>query len=248
MKIWRYMDLAKFITLLSRRAIYFANPNQFEDPFEFRLPLSHQNVVENIFSEQKEDLKKVVKQMIINKPSIKNNNEFKMIENRINDKKSSFIDIEKQVKEKFCVSCWHINDDENDALWKIYTNKGQGIAIETTSEKLEKSLTYHNKITFDRVRYEDFNTAPIEKGHKNYSGFIKRKAFSYEKEFRAVAFLDENYYNQGCSIDTDLNTLIEKIHISPFMPKYFLDSVRYLCEGELSFLKNKVVQSKLYDK
>ena len=37
-KIWRYMDLAKFISLLSKEALYFSCPADFNDPFEGFIP------------------------------------------------------------------------------------------------------------------------------------------------------------------------------------------------------------------
>lgn len=33
-KIWRYMDLAKFFSLLSKKELYFPNPKKFSDPYE----------------------------------------------------------------------------------------------------------------------------------------------------------------------------------------------------------------------
>lgn len=109
-------------------------------------------------------------------------------------------------------------------------------------------MTYHRKITFGKVRYADFPTASIEKGHQYYRGFIKRKAFEYEKEFRAVIPLDEINYGEGCAVSIDLDMLIEKIHISPLVPKYFLEAVRYLCKDDLSFLQDRIIHSNLYDK
>jgi len=248
MKIWRYMDLAKFISLLSKEALYFANPNQFDDPYEFHLPKSH-NIEreEKIYKPAIENMNKLKKEMIKNKPSLEKTNEFKIFEQQIDNLPTKFKNAEKEAKERFGVSCWHINDYENEALWKIYTNQGQGIAIETTADKLEKSLTFHRKIIFDKVRYEDFGVAPIEKGHSHYSGFIKRKAFDYEKEFRAMVLLDEKDYKKGCFVEVKLDILIEKIHISPLMPKYFLDSVKYLCKDKLYDLEEKIIQSSLYD-
>jgi hypothetical protein len=40
-KIWRYMDLAKFVSLLSSEALYFACPCEFKDPYEGAYPKSH---------------------------------------------------------------------------------------------------------------------------------------------------------------------------------------------------------------
>ena len=39
-KIWRYMDLAKFLSLLSNEALYFACPSELDDPYEGFYPKS----------------------------------------------------------------------------------------------------------------------------------------------------------------------------------------------------------------
>ncbi|MDX4026457.1 DUF2971 domain-containing protein [Aliarcobacter skirrowii] len=208
MKIWRYMDLAKFISLLSNRALYFSNASKFNDPYEFFL--------------NEQYMKKFKKDDLI-------------------DYEDFFNEIKKSFKKNFAVTCWHINEYENEALWKIYTNQGQGIAIETTNSKLKKSLNFDKEIKFSKVKYEKMDI-------KNYiPGVTKRKAFEYEKEYRGIVFLNENEFGESFYIKTDLDILIEKIHISPLMPKYFSDSIKYLCQGELSFLQDRIVHSKLYD-
>lgn len=252
MKIWRYMDLVKFISLLSNRGLYFANTCSFKDPYEFYIPKIYTQELKN---KQIEFITKYFEntKIIIEENKMTNPNRYNDVINSIDKELAINIAninnnaIEKEVRKKFAVSCWHINNYENEALWKIYTNQGQGIAIETSVEKLKESLQFHGKIIFDEVRYEDFNTFTFEKNHKNYWLYIKRKAFEYEKEYRAIALLDEEYFGKGCYIKADLNILIEKIHISPVMPKYFLDSIKYLCQGELSFLGDRIVHSKLYD-
>lgn len=180
-------------------------------------------------------------------PNLKNTPQYdKIIQNM--SEMSSAQKLNEQGKEKFGVSCWHINDYENEALWKIYTNQGQGIAIETTDEKLKASFITEKDIHCDRVRYEDLDTAPIEKGHKYYGGWIKRKSFEYEKEYRAILMLDKSDYGEGCLIRVDLDILIEKIHISPLMPSYFFDVVAYICKKELADFDSKIFYSDLYKK
>ncbi|WP_066165015.1 DUF2971 domain-containing protein [Aliarcobacter cryaerophilus] len=252
MKIWRYMDLAKFISLLSNKALYFTCANNFQDKYEFFIPEIYLKEIKNkrieLITKRSENIKKILeKNKMINPSGYDDaiNSIDKMLKIDIANINNNTI--EKEIKQKFGVSCWHINDCENEALWKIYTNQGQGIAIETSVEQLKQSLQFNRKITFDKVRYEDFNTSTFEKNHENYWLYIKRKAFEYEKEYRASVLLDEKDYGKGCFVKFDLNILVEKIHISPLMPKYFLDSIKYLCQGELFFLKDRIVQSKLYD-
>lgn len=33
-KIWRYMNFSKFVSMLEEQALYFADPTQFDDTFE----------------------------------------------------------------------------------------------------------------------------------------------------------------------------------------------------------------------
>ena len=43
------------------------------------------------------------------------------------------LDLQKLLREtnaKFGVNCWHINEGELEAMWRLYTAAGQGIAIE----------------------------------------------------------------------------------------------------------------------
>jgi hypothetical protein len=238
------MDLAKFISLLSNKALYFASPKKFNDPYDCDLPKSHYQALDD----EHENWKKRQLQEFEEKvPNFKNTLQYDQIIQTMN-KMPSTEKLNESVKEKFCVSCWHINDYENEALWKIYTNQGEGIAIETTDVKLKESFITTKNIHCDKVRYEDFDTAPIKKGHKHYAGFIKRKAFEYEKEYRAMVMLDEADYGQGSLIQVNLDTLIQKVHISPLMPNYFFDAIKYICEKELINFDSKIVCSSLYTK
>jgi hypothetical protein len=38
-KIWRYLDLAKFLSIVSKRNIYFARADRLGNPFEGSIPL-----------------------------------------------------------------------------------------------------------------------------------------------------------------------------------------------------------------
>ncbi len=242
------MDFAKFVSLLSTRSLYFAAQDQFEDPFEGYLPESHYQALEKQLTLPFiQSIQTIIKKMIESNPEFENSVGHELI-NQCIENFPTEKEISEQTKNKFGVSCWHINEYENEAMWKIYSAAGQGIAIESTVERLERSLTYHNKIHIDKVRYEDFDTAQIEKGHKYYSGFIKGKAFLYENELRAVAVLDEENYGKGCSISSDLELLICKIYISPLMPEYFYEAVRYVSSIALKNADEKIIRSKLLNK
>lgn len=85
-----------------------------------------------------------------------------------------------------CVSCWHQSDSDSNAMWKIYSNSGFGVAISTTVSKL-KSILKGPNMTIYFVKYiKDDN---FHKEGNPVSGiFVKRNSFSHEKEIRGVIF------------------------------------------------------------
>jgi SAM-dependent methyltransferase len=118
------------------------------------------------------------------------------------------LDMQKLLREansKFGVSCWHINDGESAAMWKLYTAAGSGIAIESTRARLEGALQ-GDRIIVDQVRYMDFDTDEIEKGHRHYGLFIKRRSFAHEQELRATILLPKP--GIGTAVPCDMDALI----------------------------------------
>jgi hypothetical protein len=128
-------------------------------------------------------------------------------------------------------------------MWKLYSALGQGIAIESTIEKLKVSLGDAEGIQVDAVRYMDFDNDPIEKGHRHYRLFIKRKCFEHEKELRATILLSQ--YGTGVRVKCDLDVLITRVHVSPFVESYVRAAVDTLCHGDTHILNKPVLQSKL---
>ena len=112
----------------------------------------------------------------------------------------------KKAASKFGVSCWHESEHESDAMWKLYSSSGQGIAIESTIEQLRASLGNLQGLQIDRVRYMDFDRDSIEKGHRHYALFIKRKAFEHEREVRATILPPDE--GRGILVKCDLDVLL----------------------------------------
>src|ERR1700733_1393310 len=88
------------------------------------------------------------------------------------------------------VSCWHENEHESVAMWRLYTSGSEGVAIKTTIGQLKKALSDSSwTVTIGWVRYIDHGTdddglAPI----LNVLGpvFCKRRSYQHEYEVRAV--------------------------------------------------------------
>ena len=129
-------------------------------------------------------------------------------------------------------------------MWQLYTAGGQGIAIESTKARLESALK-GDGIIVDQVRYADFDADEIEKGHRHYGLFMKRKSFEHEQELRATILLPKP--GMGTAVPCDLNDLIKQIHIFPKAPPYYTETVRYALGQARPEIKAPVVTSKLLD-
>jgi hypothetical protein len=56
------------------------------------------------------------------------------------------------------VSCWHENDWESVAMWKLYLSGREGVAVKTKVGRLRRALTMNSenaRPSIARVRYED---------------------------------------------------------------------------------------------
>lgn len=88
----------------------------------------------------------------------------------------------------------------------------------------------------------DFDQDPIEKGHKHYGLFIKRKCFEHQKEVRATILLQQE--GQGASVPCDLDVLVSGIHVSPLTEGVFNNEIEGLCAEY--HLDKSVRRSSLY--
>lgn len=141
------------------------------------------------------------------------------------------------------ISCWHSNNYESEAMWKLYAvNVTNAIAIQTTTRRLYEALDRNPYIDIGKIKYIDYrNTfAPV-----NGSYWYKRKAFEHEREVRAI-LRDHRHTGLGVAVPVDTEKLIERIYISPYAPKWF-EEVVYSVMEKYSIDK-PVVRSDMMDK
>jgi Protein of unknown function (DUF2971) len=244
LKIWRYVDLPKFVSMLATGTLHFVCVSSFKDPYEGWLPRSYMEALVNLHRTYLDQMRQTQNQMVALKPSV----DRAQLENVLRDaeRKLHTPRLLKETNEKFGASCWHINEGESEAMWRLYGAAGAGIAIESTRERLEAAMkdAAPHPVHIDPVRYMDFDNDPIDKGgHRHLMGFIKRKSFEHEQELRAVVMLPEP--GKGAGVPCDMNTLIARIHIAPLAEPYYVDAVHYVIEHANPKLDAPVVVSKL---
>ncbi|MHC9057779.1 hypothetical protein [Pantoea sp. y20] len=208
------MDFTKYVSLISSSALYFARSDTFEDVFEGakgyeknkgKWDSYYLNFFRGVVTNLPDGVKSTLSTDEIESQANKIFNE--MNEGSLRARKRTFI------------SCWHENEHESEAMWRLYSKVwDNAIAIKTSYGSLYKALGSDYSISIGRVEYIDLR--------KNYAGineafWRKRKSFEHEREVRAIKYEDQSFERNGLSLSCDLNLLIEDVFISPKAPEWF---------------------------
>lgn len=140
-----------------------------------------------------------------------------------------FLDYYKTHRQQVVISSWHINEYESFAMWQIFTQKSEGLAIQSTLGRIQESLQsekdYEQHI--GEVNYIDYKKEYIPFENAFFPFLFKRKSFQYEREIRIIS--DMTPYNMkidnGVKIDIDICRLIEKIYIHPKSENWYKNLV-----------------------
>ncbi len=214
------MDFTKFVSMLDRNALFFTRVDQLDDKFEGSLS----------------------KYVIAPELEEKATPEERL---KIQEYRKRFSPHYEHQRKTLAVNCWHMNEDESAAMWKLYSKSDEGIAIESTYRKLVDCFTASEKyyLWIGRVHYIDYNKQTIPINNTLFPVIYKRRSFEHENELRAVLskhIKAEDYKDRsligcidlldfpenGVEIPVDINKLISVIHISPTAAKWFEDLVR----------------------
>jgi len=145
-----------------------------------------------------------------------------------------FLKYYKTHREKVAVSSWHINEYESFAMWQIFTQNSEGLAIQSTIGRLQKAVKPENN--FDQyigeVNYIDYRKEYIPFDDLFFPFLFKRKSFQYEREVRILTDTSKSTVklNDGLKINVDINQLIEKIYIHPKSENWYKKLVIELVE------------------
>lgn len=142
---------------------------------------------------------------------------------------SAFLDYYKSHREKVVISSWHINEYESFAMWQIFTQKSEGLAIQSTLGRLQQALLpeINSQQFIGEVNYIDYKKEYIPFDNPFFPFLFKRKSFQYEKEVRIISDLTSQHLviDNGLKIDIDINQLIEKIYIHPKSENWYKNLV-----------------------
>ena len=220
LKIWRYMSLEKFKSMLDKKGLYFSSARQFDDSFEGSITQRHYEF------------------------NLRNSNNRRGIDTDFYKKHVSpaFYELTGLTK----INCWHLSEFESAAMWQLYLRDGKGIAIQSNIGRLKKSLKpFRSKpeygietINLGKVRYIDYRSDRMDDKSMLGRFFYKRKSFSHERELRAAVTLrmaEESGVNippKGVFVDVDLNVLISCVHLAPAVNPEFKEEIIKLIQAK----------------
>lgn len=204
-KIWRYMDFTKFVSMLETGTLFLSRADKFEDPYE--------GAVSDVTIKQREEFYKSL-------PS-----DLEQILRRTTADRG-------RMRQWININCWHMNEFESAAMWKLYAKTDEAVAIQSTYKRLHECLPPYTYLSV--VNYIDYSKHFIPDGNAFWPFVHKRLSFEHEKELRILQLADpheiEAYTLEnpkfGAAVKVELNDLIEKIHISPTAPSWFSNLVK----------------------
>jgi Protein of unknown function (DUF2971) len=243
-KIWQYMELAEFVSMLHRKALFFIKANKLRDPYEGLVPQFSSNMTRGSEQEEEEEL---------NFQSQDQSNRF------IHRLPQTMLQQFQLYRELVLINPWHYNEYESAAMWNLYSHENAGIAIQSTTTKLSKCFRDNNEDTIwiGKVQYLDFSKDWMNEWNNLFQAFVtKRKSFEYENEIRAVTCLPDDRLSsehivktgttetvstskwrivnpkdltdKGKYVNANLQTLVEKVYIAPYAESWFEEVIESL--------------------
>lgn len=157
--------------------------------------------------------------------------------------------------EKVYANCWYNGEGQSDAMWKLYPNSDEGVAIKTTVGNLKSALQTNHDLFFANIEYIDWEDDSVPLQPLIAPSLHKRDAFKHEQEMRVVLRHEtwEDLYGHpygqsitpsGVPVQSDLNELIEEVYTGPKASDWFHETVERLTDDHVS---KPVKSSNLYN-
>ena len=207
------MDFSKYVAMVSRRALYFARADKLGDPFEGSTTYLTRGM-------RDAQLAEYYPPDVIAKLSV-GSSEFR-----------------EWVRQWVFVNCWHMNECESAAMWRLYARTSDAVAVQSTYARLAGCLPDH--VHIGEVSYVDYDRSVIPETNLLFALMHKRRSFEHERELRAVwmdlpreesAILARvpNPEN-GRYVPIDLGQLVERFLVAPTAASWFRDAVQSVTE------------------
>jgi len=186
-KVWRYMGLPKYLSLLQSRSLFFYNLEKMarSDPFEGALPASR-------FVHRKwesiDDVPERIRERPQGLPSLGESDPAIWLK-RLKDIAEHRIRQAYAYRRSYFINCWHLSEFESSAMWDIYSKRNEAIAILSSESRFRAALADAGQdVMGGRITYGEYADEDFEMDESNGLTPVlhKRNSYSYEQEYRLV--------------------------------------------------------------
>ena len=132
--LWRYLDFHKFQWLVENKRLFMPHASNLGDEFEGTQPQGDVSWWNELAATAKS-----VDEL-----------------NNINRNSKLLPQFAAAFRTRYYVSCWHMNEQENELMWSKYTTQPESVAIKTTFKELRSALQLFVQIGM--VRYINYTT------------------------------------------------------------------------------------------
>ncbi|GAB7534189.1 DUF2971 domain-containing protein [Burkholderia sp. 3C] len=242
-RLWRYMDLSKFASMLQSSAVHFARADQLGDPFEGSVGPANVNVDSYLATLTPKDLESTRERVLQGKWS-EERFPFERLsdDERFRGRVEYYLNLGSHNREAMTrevyISCWHMNELESAAMWKLYSRSSDSVCVQVRFDQLFENLSinYGATILASEVTYVDLATHRMDESNAFIPLVHKRSSFSHERELRYLIWPHGNQINNGLSnngvgpiaVPINLNLTIESIRVNPEAPEWFRSVVESL--------------------
>jgi hypothetical protein len=252
-KLWRYLSLDKLIDLLSTEELFFAPLSSFlkADPYEGFLPTTGMDALAQIPRSKTQDIERLI-------PAVEDHlrREGRELSGEQRDTLRRDLQELKTAPRRFfpaivrcqTVNCWHANDSESEAMWRLYSDRGRAVAVETDIDAFVASIRARHsdhRVHVYPVKYLDFFDQSLRPSDCTVEGrhttpFLKRLSYKHENEVRALICRAVASARESENLDfwqpvpvrlpVDVKLMVKRVHVSPYSKEPFGASVTKICD------------------
>lgn len=221
--LWRYLDFAKYVAMLSTGALHFARADTLGDPFEGSMSRANLERRPDWYGDGHVQITRAFSESLPRR------------------------------SKRTYINCWHMSEFESAAMWSLYVHEGRGVAIRTTFDRLCESFRTGDRIYVGGVIYVDYGNDVIPESNTFYPFMHKQHSYEHEREIRAILpddgyiakdsrgnpIVDRNGHQRedpsyvgppGRLVPVDLTSLIDAIYVAPYTPDWVVEVLREVTE------------------
>lgn len=237
--VWRFMDIAKYVDLISSGNLFFSRVDKLEDEYEGSLPVANKEYELGL-----------------------------LLASKLNREAQIRIWRREKTRERLrmwrYINCWFMKPQESYLMWQVYTQSAkQGIVIQSTYSQLQNIQQNFQqekcKMHLGQVNYIDYEKESIP--NDPISPFMhKRNYYEDEQEVRLLITEKPNIIDRlyplldsritpnrknGVLVSVALRQLIEAVYVSPDSEDWFFELVQKVTEQYMSKYKFQIQKSKM---